>query len=138
MGHVSEPSPVNPANRIAAEQRLWGAVQSTRTEYLAISEQLDCLVRDQNHFGSIDMGHPDGLQHTSNLAKQRTLAFERYKQALSAYRAALSGLPPPPNRSSLYDLTPRETEVLKLIANGMSSREIASELGIAFKTVVCH
>lgn len=35
-------------------------------------------------------------------------------------------------------LTPREFEVLALIANGKSSKEIAATLGIAFKTVVCH
>ena len=35
-------------------------------------------------------------------------------------------------------LSPREREVLRLIAAGKSSREIAAELGIAFKTVVVH
>ncbi len=35
-------------------------------------------------------------------------------------------------------LTPREVQVLKLIATGLSSKEIASTLGIRFKTVVCH
>ena len=35
-------------------------------------------------------------------------------------------------------LTPRELQVLKLIATGLSSKEIASTLGIKFKTVVCH
>jgi DNA-binding CsgD family transcriptional regulator len=35
-------------------------------------------------------------------------------------------------------LTPRELEVLKLIASGLSTKEIASSLGMAFKTAVCH
>ena len=35
-------------------------------------------------------------------------------------------------------LTPRETEVLKLIAEGLSSKQIAHNLGISFKTAVCH
>ena len=35
-------------------------------------------------------------------------------------------------------LTPRECEVLILIANGKSSRGVAQILGIAFKTVVVH
>src|SRR5579862_6393017 len=35
-------------------------------------------------------------------------------------------------------LTPRELQVLKLIATGLSSKEIASTLNIKVKTVVCH
>jgi two-component system, NarL family, response regulator NreC len=35
-------------------------------------------------------------------------------------------------------LTPREVEVLVLVANGKTSKEIAATLGIAFKTAVCH
>ena len=36
------------------------------------------------------------------------------------------------------ELTPRETEVLKLIAEGLSSKQVAQELDISFKTAVCH
>ena len=35
-------------------------------------------------------------------------------------------------------LTPREIEVLKLIATGNSTKDIAHLLGIAFKTAACH
>jgi DNA-binding NarL/FixJ family response regulator len=35
-------------------------------------------------------------------------------------------------------LTQREIEVLRLVADGMSTKEIAYELGIAFKTASCH
>ena len=35
-------------------------------------------------------------------------------------------------------LTPRETEVLVLIAEGLTTKEIAHHLGISFKTVVTH
>jgi DNA-binding NarL/FixJ family response regulator len=35
-------------------------------------------------------------------------------------------------------LTPREAEVLKCIAEGQSTSELASKLGITFKTAACH
>ena len=40
--------------------------------------------------------------------------------------------------NSRSPLTPREHEVLRLIAVGMRSKQIANELGISFKTVVSH
>ena len=36
------------------------------------------------------------------------------------------------------NLTPREREVTRLIASGRSSKQIAGDLGISFRTVVCH
>jgi DNA-binding NarL/FixJ family response regulator len=38
----------------------------------------------------------------------------------------------------LDSLTRREVEVLRLIAEGKSSKEVAKELGMAFRTAVCH
>jgi DNA-binding NarL/FixJ family response regulator len=35
-------------------------------------------------------------------------------------------------------LTPREIEVLKLLAEGLSSKQAAARLGITFKTAACH
>jgi len=35
-------------------------------------------------------------------------------------------------------LTPRETEVLKCIAEGHSTKQVAAILGITFKTAACH
>jgi len=34
--------------------------------------------------------------------------------------------------------TPRELEVLELICEGRSTKQIAHTLGISFKTVACH
>jgi DNA-binding NarL/FixJ family response regulator len=44
----------------------------------------------------------------------------------------------PPAGGMVANLTAREVEVLRLIADGLSSKQIAYQLKIAFKTVVCH
>jgi len=44
----------------------------------------------------------------------------------------------PPRLGILDTLTAREVMVLRLIAEGKSTKELADELGIAFKTAVCH
>jgi len=38
----------------------------------------------------------------------------------------------------IESLTPRERQVLRLIVAGRTTREVATELGIAFKTAACH
>src|SRR5205807_926946 len=43
-----------------------------------------------------------------------------------------------PGRNHVSSLTPRELEVLKLIAAGLSTKQIAVSLGISFKTACCH
>jgi DNA-binding NarL/FixJ family response regulator len=35
-------------------------------------------------------------------------------------------------------LTPREIEVLKLLSDGLSTKQTAARLGITFKTAACH
>jgi DNA-binding NarL/FixJ family response regulator len=52
----------------------------------------------------------------------------------------LQNLPvaPPPSRRGRSDLTPREQEVLALVASGMSDGEIAESLVISKKTVSVH
>ncbi len=45
---------------------------------------------------------------------------------------------PPPERESLARLTPRELEVLHLVARGMTDREIGLALGISTRTVESH
>jgi DNA-binding NarL/FixJ family response regulator len=35
-------------------------------------------------------------------------------------------------------LTPREMDVLRLMADGLTTREIGSQLGMKFKTAACH
>jgi DNA-binding CsgD family transcriptional regulator/tetratricopeptide (TPR) repeat protein len=60
--------------------------------------------------------------------------------SLLAERARLDLTPPPPiaAKETFLDLTPRETEVLTLVARGLTNREIADELVISVKTAGVH
>src|SRR5206468_2485479 len=41
-------------------------------------------------------------------------------------------------QAGIESLTPREVQVLKCIAEGNSTKQVAVQLGIAFKTAACH
>jgi two-component system secretion response regulator SsrB len=44
----------------------------------------------------------------------------------------------PPRSANTFALTNREIEVVRLLIEGLSSKQIAARLGITFKTVVTH
>jgi DNA-binding NarL/FixJ family response regulator len=135
-GVNSNTPPPNPDQ----EQR-WKQLQEAQGEYLRISEQLDAIVRSQSEIGTPGIygaEHPDGLQEIVNLANRRKIAFEDYQLALTTYRDCIRKQPVPPPPSGGEELTTREREVLALIADGKTSREIGHQLGITFKTATCH
>jgi DNA-binding NarL/FixJ family response regulator len=55
------------------------------------------------------------------------------RQVVDAYVARTGGATDP-----LEALTPRQREVLQLVAEGQTSKEIANQLGLSFKTVDAH
>jgi predicted ATPase/DNA-binding CsgD family transcriptional regulator len=61
-------------------------------------------------------------------------------EAMAIASAAPGTVPtsPPPNQADLLDLTPREREVLSLLAKGLSDRQIAAALSISERTAGNH
>lgn len=64
-----------------------------------------------------------GAPMSANIARQVVQAFKK---------------PAAPERGDVPDLSPREREVLELLAKGYQSKEIATQLGIAYWTVESH
>lgn len=86
----------------------------------------------------------DGRSALYQAANLELAALEKYVHALRAFhdfmvggsRAGSSPQPAPDPNSGR--LTPRQMEIVKLIASGFTSAEIAARLDISFKTVVVH
>jgi DNA-binding NarL/FixJ family response regulator len=73
------------------------------------------------------------LQIRFDFEQQRLRRLLREKPA-----TARKSEPTPANSEELAELTPRELEVLKCVAEGCSTKETATRLGIRFKTAACH
>ncbi len=126
---------------IATTRRLLSADHEVKVLILTTFEH------DEYIFGAIDAG-------ASGFLLKRT----RPEELLSAIHAVAAGdsllspsvtrivlehlarqpTPAPRSTTQLAELTPRELEVLELIARGQSNREIASELVIEESTVKTH
>jgi DNA-binding NarL/FixJ family response regulator len=64
--------------------------------------------------------------------------LRKTRQAAHRTRTTLPAVASARNVEQLERLTPREIEVLRLIAEGLSTKAIAGHLDISFKTVVSH
>ncbi len=92
----------------------------------------------------------DMLQEGRRLRRDLHENVQRLRETLRQAKAVLADgdLPsswmtvgratPAPTLGIVDSLTKREIEVLCLIAEGKSTKEVAGEMGIAFKTAVCH
>jgi DNA-binding NarL/FixJ family response regulator len=90
----------------------------------------------------IDSSEQRRLVAASCSALRKTVKGVRQTVQAAASMADRFGRSPqkmrPPRTEYLKHLTPREIEVLRLIAEGLSTKQIASRLNISFKTVVSH
>ena len=85
---------------------------------------------------------PDQMGLLYEAVQLEQSALRDYTCALKVYgELVLYGrLPAEESKTAmlLTPLTPRETEVLRLIVSGLSNKRIAAHLNISFKTVVAH
>lgn len=129
---------------------LWKHVEDARLRWKLARNYVN-EVNENRASGA--MPYSDGsYAHLHALHAQR-LAVESYRRALQDFQAALTldkapstisqeetalEMPGGGKTDGAIAITPRERQVLALIASGKSSKEIAVRLGIAFRTAVCH
>ena len=87
----------------------------------------------------------DGHQSLYAAGQRERQALEQYARLVRALTDAFPKAPKPAKRRNARfsdlkgkPLTDREREVLELIAEGLSSKEISAKLKISFKTAVAH
>jgi DNA-binding CsgD family transcriptional regulator len=90
-------------------------------------EVAEALVRDA-HAVADDLGARPLRDELETLARRARIELDQEPLREAATNAALEQL----------DLTPRETEVLALLAGGLTNREIGAELFISNKTASVH
>ena len=124
-------------DRLAIEQKLLEAVRTAQEAYsMAAAEHRKVLEARKTGLIAQNL---DGSQllHASAVAEQNALM--KYSMAVKAFADAVlhhgeaREIP-----ESETVLTPREKQVMKLIVSGRSSKQVAGELGMSFRTAVCH
>jgi DNA-binding CsgD family transcriptional regulator len=95
-------------------------------------------------FGSVSNGLIKSLRHHGWPRVVAVTSTAAAGPLASAINAGVSGVLRPPNSatsdgpSGVYDLSPREIEVLRLVADGRSNKWIGDELMLSSLTVKAH
>jgi DNA-binding CsgD family transcriptional regulator len=131
---------------LAATLARWPAAAQHFEDALAFNAKLGTkpfLARTQYYYGTMLLQHnqsSDRDQASKLLERAQTTAQELGMSHLIEQIQQLQAEPSPRRARSTYpdDLTPREVEVLRLIAAGKSTKEIAQALVISVATVERH
>ena len=123
-------------DRHAIEQELLELVRAAQTAYYdAAAEHKTAIQTVQTR--PIVEANADSSQLLHIRAASELEALKKYSQAVRALSDAVLQDAQASAAPSIT-LTPREGDVVKLIAEGLSSKAVASQLGISFRTAVCH
>lgn len=112
--------------------------EAQRAYYEAVAAYKEAISYARNAQAKIN---EDGQQSLYAAGRLENEALDNYHHALKEYADTLFAEPEAPvakHAATAEPLTQRELEVLKLVAEGLSSRKIALQLGISFKTVTTH
>ncbi len=127
-----------PEKREREELLLEQVREAQKAYYEAVAAYKEAISYARNASAKIN---DDGQQSLYAAGRIENEALDNYHHALKAYADTLITESDPPVAThplAAGPLTQREVEVLKLVAEGLSSRKIAVQLGISFKTVTTH
>jgi DNA-binding NarL/FixJ family response regulator len=109
-------------------------VRCPGTEVLILTvHDADQVVREVRAAGALGFVlKSEAGRHIFEAVKALAQHRPYYSRRVAGATQALAALPP------TEELTPREREVLRLIGEGRTTRDVANELGIALKTAEAH
>lgn len=124
-------------NGLEAARRLRDELPRARVVFLTVNEDPQ-LAAEAFALGAAGYVLKSSTGLELEQAIRTALAFRRYlsKRIAGGDPAALPR--PAPTASPLERLTRRERDVLKLLAEGLSMKQVGAELGIAARTVAFH